>query len=460
MDSGNDAAPPSNSAFGVPGCGFETAAFCETFDAPAHEQGRAGELDTRRWSGARLAPQLPSANGVAIGIGPGQLPADCRPGLPSSVYPDRDALICAPSSSISSSHLLVVAAAQNYGQNSYRIRQPFDFAGRTGKIVFDAEAVAKVLLGWISVEITPEPLNAPSFAFGADGINNDEGSLIPPHAVEFQFQNSCDGYVKESSVSLRSVAIYNNYALTEFKAETPTCVRTQPGKLNHFEIAISQHHFEVRGTPYSEDGKKFDAPVVIYAADVNLPFSRGYVHITTHNHASLKYSDETLQAWLARWDNVGFDGPIITNTREYEVPDSLIPGSDAANRAGPVVSVAYRIPDLADEPLSLTFRDVDPVGVTSATLSLSTWYLTQGAEPTTFALRYRWNGGDWHNRPLKAGELGRLTSPNGQGQIGQLLEVSPAELQVGVNVLELNTVNVPQSYPPLAANIDLVLKID
>lgn len=462
-DSGRDAGPTGAPTASVdaaprPGCGLSAAAFCETFDEPAATRGRAGELDVRRWSGARLAPQLPSQNGVAIGVGPGPLPADCRSDLPSSVLPDQDALVCKPSSYIASSHLLVVAAAQNYGQNSYRIRQPFDFAGRTGHVVFDAEASVTRLLGWISVEITADPINAPSFAFG--GVTNDEGSLIPPNAVELQFQNACEGYAKESSVSLRSIAIYRDYQLEQLSAQTPTCVRTQPGKLNHFELTISQRRIEVRATNYSDDGKSFGTPVLIYDADVNLPFSRGYVHITTHNHASLKYSDQKVEAWNARWDNVGFDGPVLKDTREYEIADSLIPGRDAANRSGPVVSVGYRIPDRADPPLSLAFRDVDPAGMKWAVLSLSTWYLGQGGEPAKYGLRYRWNAGPWHDRQLSAGELGRLTSADAQGQLGQLIEVSPAELKDGDNTLELGAVNVPQNYPPVAANIDLVLGSD
>jgi hypothetical protein len=63
-----------------------------------------------------------------------------------------------------------------------------------------------------------------------------------------------------------------------------------------------------------------------------LPFSRGYVHVSVHNHASLKYTIPSegfqgaqVDAIVARIDNVGFDGPIVAPSREYEVADSLIP---------------------------------------------------------------------------------------------------------------------------------------
>ena len=51
--------------------------------------------------------------------------------------------------------LLIATAAQNYGQNGYRIRRPFDFADRTGTIVFDGTITPMgPLYGWISLAIT------------------------------------------------------------------------------------------------------------------------------------------------------------------------------------------------------------------------------------------------------------------------------------------------------------------
>jgi hypothetical protein len=452
--------PTGEVVLGGPGCGFDAAAFCDTFDGPAAVRGRAGELDARHWSAGRLAPQLPSGNGVAIGIGPAAIPSTCRADLPSSVSPDQDALICASNDDIQSPHLMVVTAAQNYGQNSYRIRQPFDFTGRTGVIKFDADATVSPLLGWISVEITEDPVNAPSFAAGGPGVNNDEGSLIPRRAVEVQLQNPCGGSA-EPAAGVRMVAVYDDYELTELAPASPACIATSPGKLNRFEVRISQSRIEVLGTPYSDDGKQFGAPVTMYAGDLALPYSRGYVHFTTHNHATLKYSQGNSQeAWIARWDNIGFDGPVIGNTREYEVPDSLTPGQDAWNRAGPVVSVGYRIPDAASAPLKLKFAGVDKSKLTGAQLSISVWYLVLDASPSAFVLRQRWNGGAWREHRLNDGELAILNGSQSQGQLGHVLDVAAGDLRDGDNELELATVAVPQNYPPVAANIDLILRHD
>jgi len=194
---------------------------------------------------------------------------------------------------------------------------------------------------------------------------------------------------------------------------------------------------------------------------VSLPFTRGYVSISAHNHATLKYSDNTMDAWVTRWDNVGFDGPVVQNWREYEVADSLTPGRDAWNRAGPVVSVGYRVADAADGPAqTLRLRNVDVRNAVSAQLSVSAWYLTLadfGAEPPKFVLRYRFNGKAWHDRMLSAEELAVLARIS-HGQISQMLDVPLADLVPGDNTLEFVTVKVPQSYPPLVQNIDLVLQ--
>jgi hypothetical protein len=290
---------------GPPGCGLPAAAFCETFEAPASVQGRAGELDARRWSGSRAKHGLPSADGMAIAMGTASVPS-CRTGMPAKILLPQDALVCDPTPGLQSRHLMVAAGMQNYGQHSFRVRQPFDFAGRTGRIVFDAEAhVRDALVGWISIEVLQDPLGAPSF----DHLGNWEGGLIPKNGFEVQFVNNSLSTQAAPSIGVGFIEVFDNHRATTLEPQTLTTIATAPGRLNRFELRVSQSRIEVYGTPALSDGQSFGPAVLMVGADVNLPFTRGYVSITTHNHASEKYAG--LDAWVARWDNVGFDGPVI-----------------------------------------------------------------------------------------------------------------------------------------------------
>jgi hypothetical protein len=453
-------------SMGGPGCGLDAAAFCETFDAPSTVRGRAGDLDPTKWSASRGNAQLPTGNGVVIAAGPATVPA-CRAGLPAQVYPSDDTIICDPTDSIASKHLLVAVGSQNYGQNSYRIRQPFDFAGRTGKIVFDAEAfLFNSLIGWISVEVTEDPTPIPGFAIGSKGQTNDDGTAVPRNAFEIQFEDWCAGSMTPH-FALRLIDVLQNYQDTLFTPMMPTCITSGQGKLNHFEIRVSQQRIEVYASPVSSDGVHFDPVQLLYGADVNLPFSRGYVQITTHNHASLKYSGPgsgfgamtKLDAWLARWDNVGFDGPVVKNWREYEIPDSLVPGMHAWNIMGPVMSYGYVVADTADGPKNtFHFKGVKLDGVTGARLAMGNWYNVGGGDPLApMKLQYRLNGHAWHDRSFTADEIAVLTNGHAQGSIAQMMDVPVTDLVEGDNTLELVTVNVSHNYPPAASAIDLVL---
>lgn len=385
----------------------------------------------------------------------------CRSGLPHQALPPFDTLVCNASDIIASTHLMVAVGAQNYGQNSYRIRQPFDFAGRTGKIVFDADAtVESALIGWVSVEVVEDPTNAPTFMLAS---GNDESGAVPRNAIELQFQNNCVNG-EAPGVGLRMVQIYTNYRpTTHWPPDSAPCVPTQRDHLNRFEVRLSQQNVEVWATPASADGRSFPSAVLMYSTPVNLSFSRGYVSITTHNHASLKYSENNaMDAWVTRWDNVGFDGPVIAHWREYEVADSLTPASYAGDRSVAAVSVGYLVADAADGPAqTLRLRNVDKTNAISARLSVSAWYLTSadfGADPPSFVLRYRFNGNAWRERRLDTGELGVLAV--GNGQIGQMLDVALSDLVQGDNTLEFVSSNVPRSYPPFVQNIDLVVQTE
>jgi len=441
---------------GDPGCGLDSAAFCDNFDAPSNVRGRAGELDAGWWSASRGQPQWPTMNMLAYGIGPATLPA-CRADLPAQVFPDDDSPICDPTEQIHSNHLLSAVAAQNYGQNSYRIRQPFDFSGRTGKIVFDAEGFMPQNIGWASIAVTEDPAPYPSYSLGT--ANNDEGGTSPRRGFLVIFHNCPTG-----DLGVRLVDEVDNYEDIEHTGpQQCPAIPTQQGALHHFEVTVSQNRIEVYASKASADGVEFGDLELLHAADVDLPFSRGYVYLTLHNHASIKYSadrfGETYDSWFARWDNVGFDGPVVENWREYEVPDAKVAGH-GGEPPRDVQNIAYLVADESMGPRDvLEFQDVDLSNVVSARLALGSWYLI-GENMEDYLLKYRLNGGSWHERSLTEGEIALLNSGNNHGQLSQVLDVPVDDLVNGTNTLEFVTVNVPQNYPPAVSAIDLVLTTD
>lgn len=434
---------------GPPGCGFESAAFCETFDAPSGASGRAGELDPAKWSAARMCNiGGPTSNDEAVAIGLATVDG-CRAGLPGKVAVNQDTLICDGNDHIGSNHLVAAVAAQNYGQNSYRPRQPFDFADRTGTIVFDADGYNEGLLGWVSLEISEDPTPAPSFTFQ----QNWENGAVPKNAVEIQLYDNCGG----GKVGVGDIIVYDDYAQASVFSMPQTCVPAEKGKLNHFEVRLSEDHIEVLGTPFSDDGVTFGEPVQIASADLALPFSRGYVSFTTHNHATIKYSENhEMDAWVAAWDNLGFDGPALVGAfREYGAHDSLTPTADGRT------NVAYRVADETTGPSgSIAIDGVDLSGATSAKLALETWYLhfAGDAPETSYALNYRVNGGAWKSQKLTDDEIAMMTALPNAGTRSLMLDVDLADLVAGTNQIEFTTTGAPQSYPPVVLNIDLILE--
>ncbi|MGE0397653.1 MAG: hypothetical protein AB7T06_13110 [Kofleriaceae bacterium] len=446
-DPGPDAEIPTPGMPGPPGCGLDAAAFCDPFDG-AKVGGRARELDGALWSGARAAANGPSSDGNAMPIGRATLPP-CRVGLPSVVMPGQDVLICDTISTIQSNHLLVAAAAQNYGQSSMRIRRPFDFAARTGTIVFDATLVPGGLQGWTAIAITKEPTAAPSYT----KVQNEENGALPRNAIEIHFNQNCQ---TTGQVSVGRFVVYDDYVQTihEVENEDRHCVSMAPSALNHVEVKVSSQRIEVYASPVSDDGVTF-APVELLAAvDVALPFTKGYVHLSTHNHASLKYSDDTVDAWITRWDNVGFDGPVVEGWREAEVADSLTSATEGRENIG------WRLGTLAMTGWSapLSFSTIDMSNAASAQIALTTFMHLDWGTPADFQLDYRINGGAPHARKLDASQMAMLAALPVSGTMSMLIDVDPAELHDGTNTIELATTNVPLAYPPVVYNLDLIVQ--
>jgi hypothetical protein len=418
-------------------------------------------LDPAKWSAARLAPSDFSGFGpVANPVIAAPIPP-CKASFPATeVYPPDDTLICDPGPAVSA-QLMTAIAIQNYGNNSYMIRQPFDFADRTGRIVFDVDAVSLGSLAtYVEIDLTEDPIPAPTFR----EFQNFEAGPVPRNGLMMKWSDSCAANGRE--ITLGNVLVYANYAPSTMTAVGGTaCVTTRSGSLNHFEVQISQQHLDIYGSDYSTaDGRSFPNFRKMYSADVSLPFTRGYVHVSARNHATIKYGFGPDGVY--HWDNIGFDGPVLSGGRGYEIPDN---STVASYNAQPVRNLGYMLLDgTSGKPAGLydpvnrlspfEFHGVDVSGMAAARLSLNVYFNTiSHAATSTWGLTVRFNGGTWRNRLLTPTEVQAINTAGSAGNIALLLDVPLADLVSGSNTLEMLPLNAPMDYPPAVANIDLTL---
>ena len=442
-------------------CGLPAAAFCETFDeGPSATRGRGGDLDPAKWSAARLAPSDLSGFGpVANPIAAAPIPACKASFAATTVYPPDDTLICDPGPS-GSAQLMTAIAIQNYGNNSYMIRQPFDFANRTGRIVFDVDAFSPgALATYVEIDLVEDPVPAPTFR----EFQNFEAGPVPRNGLMMKWSDNCVS--NGGLITLGLVMTYNNYApSTLTPAGGTACVATKRGSLNHFEIQVSQRHLDIYGSDYSTDGQTFPAVRKMYSADLSLPFTRGYVHVSARNHATIKYGFGPDGVY--HWDNIGFDGPVAAGVRAYEIPDNTTSGtynSQAIRNLGYMLldgttGKPAGIYDPVNRLSPFQFHGVNPSGMVTARLTLNAFFQTiTHVADSTWGLAVRFNGGAWRNRFLTAAEVQAINTAGSAGNITMLIDVPLADLVSGSNTLEMLPLNAPMDYPTVVANIDLTL---
>ena len=480
-------------------CGFDSPAFCDTFEHGPMAGGRSGELDPAHWSVTRGSPYTSSSFDDALRIGPALI-GQCRADLSNTrVLPDSDVLVCDPIPTIPSRHVLATAAAQNYGLSTYRIRQPFDFAGRTGTIKLDMDLTNQGLGGWPALIIAQDPSPAPSFDWQERGSG-------PRNGIEIEFGTGWCNTPHTLETILYTFKDYQQTAyVPSFDCAIPHAL-TAPDSLNHVEIYLTQNHLEVWTSDASSDGVNFPDFQRLWEGDIDLPFTRGYVSLALRNHATMKY-------WLGsaatvRWDNVGFDGPVSANVHDYSAPDSLtayqgLPGCTLAGTgtacqwegdvipaapddsgrmqcamtsctyAGEGRNVGYVVPNVDEDtpPVALDFKGVTLADTSRARLILAANYPAfdwNGVSnpPTHLVLRVRVNGGAWHDRNITALEAGAFTdfSPDlggagaGAGLLNQAIDLDLTELRDGDNQIELQAAGTwTGTYRVSVTGIDLVL---
>lgn len=451
------------------GCGLPSPAFCETFEsgpAALSDRGRGNELSRTRFSATRYAPSLSTGDGVTFWVWEAEFgllpdePPPCRSDVVGFLPATRDTLVCDPSPHIGSRYLLTAVGSQNYGSNVYRIRQPFDFAGRTGRIVFDTDLSSNFLLGYMSIVISEDPSPTPSWDLNGRGPNPRNGLML---------------VFVSNNVEIHDV---RDYALGTI-AGSATTIPAQKGRLCRVELRLSTTQLEVLTSPPSDDGVNF-APVVsrrVVDFAQPLPFSRGYVHLVGHNHATWKYGitfgelPRPLRSWNLYWDNIGFDGPAIASTREYEIPAAAIASTRTTTDEYPPgtphttvhngLSLGYVMPNSATSlSAPLAFRNVSLAHATRARLVFNAYYQgynIDGIRLGTGRLRYQINDAPVHVRAFTPGEVAMLDTPGQTGGYNHAIDIPLSELVTGDNTVRFATVNIESGYPNAVLNLDLLI---
>lgn len=277
---------------------------------------------------------------------------------------------------VSGGRLHIKAGEQNYGDTAVRINQPFDFANRTGTITFNVNT--NQADGWTTVALSELPYPYVSFA-----SDNTLGPF-PQEGMLLQFRGNLGCVI---------IKTYRQGAETADMQRCAYGVKTGPTMLNRVAMQISASQITV-----TTDGRKIVFPV-------SLGFSRGYIYLISHNHATMKYANQP--TWNTQWDNLSFDGPVIPVTRAALSPFNL-----PANPTNPRLVLMAR----------------------------------HDQENRDVSLAYRLNGGPAHSIPL--------VRRNGQVAVFMISQsVDPSELRAGENVLTFDQTGMGR---PQFTNVQLV----
>lgn len=315
---------------GASPCGISPAqlAFCETFDAPAGNGNRSGDLNGTLWGASRASGFVNFGQGQNDAWSPTTL-SQCN-GTTPTVRPDNDIVVC--------NGQLREAVNDNTGVTALAMypKQPFDFAGRTGVITFDVSNDSQgIHTTWPEVWITDQPVPTPFTHFGSwvaaprNGVGLRFAATTLPgqgRAIAAACPNDAN-----NRWSVDSVVVSRNYVLDDqangtgsTRAQALDCViaPSGPGSLNHIEVRISQNLIDVYAT---DAGTTTPLHHIATVPNANLSFSRGLVWLEDAHYNADKFGQHNQAQHTFAWDNVGFDGPVVARDLTFDVPDQLVP---------------------------------------------------------------------------------------------------------------------------------------
>jgi hypothetical protein len=328
--------------------------------------------------------------------------------------------------------------AGDFALNSMMVRQPFDFAGRTGAIVFDVDAKINPMNQghgwWVEAWVTEDPAPIPYH-------ESPTVQSYPRNGVGFAFEGAdCNKANWENSLThlivLKNYQILHDYPGNDFNAG---CFKTADQMLNRFKILLTQDHAEVWVSDFDKPG---NVRKVASVDHLGLTFSRGFVHFQHSQYNANK--DGATPSQTYRWDNIGFDGPALPKLRAFDVQeprtaDDSYPGS---LRTGWDVTAA--------RATTVKAGGLDLTGATKAFFNFN--IMAEVGRTLTFQL----NGAAAHAFKLPPGPPG---TDGDYALRGYTVEVPLAELIAGDNSIALRMGTPDTGDPATLGNMDISLEV-
>lgn len=407
-------------------CGLSDAAFCDAFNAPAGTGTRSGDL-APVWGVSRSAPAVPQQQGNVLWT----RTATNQCGIGSG-FPTADVRIC--------NGQLVESLNDGGTQPTLAMypKQPFDFAGRTGKVTFDVSAdPGSGHSAWPGFVITDQPVPTPGFH--QSGMSPDARN-----SFGFNLLAVCDaGGGNGSGISVGDAFLTSNGSYQGLNPINTGCIaKGSPSSLNHFEIDLNASGATVYGTAPG------GGPLVqLSSIAASMPLSRGLIWIEDQHYNAAKDGNPADHAFV--WDNVGFDGPVLPRDLTFDVLDN----GWTYNAQGTQEILGWRqqtgtgksiTAEQTNGPLPVT-PAITQANIGSASAGLVTFnYFTEGV---SLNITYALNGNPSHTC------TGSIDPSQGNAMRTIACPVPLSDFIAGTNMVSMDTGN----YDTSIANIDLIL---
>jgi cell division septation protein DedD len=321
----------STVAAGSSTCNLTSPAFCETFGTAYPVTTNSGQLNGTLWGVSRTTSITNLSGGLVYDWA--SVAMD-RCGATVDVAPPNDVAVC--------NGRFVEAVNDNGGQTVLAAypRQPFDIAGRTGTVSFDVSNNTQgPHAAWPTFEYTDQPVPAP---YGSAAGLRD----TPRNSFGISFAQTCGagspcGGNQSSDNGQPGVTCWAvdamwksaNYTFTDLNFAQDGCVDEPSGPdgaLNTVQIHLSATGVTVfAGDPGSSALREIAHINTTTDSHFSMPLSRGLVWVEQVNYNGDKFN--TQQTDTFAWDNVGFDGPVLTQDRGYDVLENTVAVGPAEN---------------------------------------------------------------------------------------------------------------------------------